>query len=374
MARITLVSRNFPPLTGGMERLVHQLYLNLLERHEVTLLGPAGCEDFVSAGANVRASRISPTSVFLLLTLLKGIFGRKPARPDVVIGGSGLVGPVVLALAGMSRAKSILLVHGLDIVADSRLYQWLFVPLLKRADVIVCNSKNTAALAQSAGVDVSRIVTINPGVDVEDAAVAHEEAKRSLGLEDKTILLSVGRLIPRKGLAEFIERSFADLVKTNPDMVLLIAGSEPSSALNRPDTSVLARIKTAIAAHKLEHHVQLLGHVAGDGIAPLYAAADAFVFPLVETRGDVEGFGMVAIEAAAQGAPTVAFDCGGVSDAVANGTSGYLVAAENYAEFSSAIVRAVSGELRGSAREFANQFSWENYAAKTEACLQEMLA
>jgi phosphatidylinositol alpha-1,6-mannosyltransferase len=192
MAQITLVSRNFPPLTGGMERLVHQLYLDLQKSHQVALLGPDGCDDFVTADADVHATRISPTSVFLFLTLLKGAFSRSPAaRPDIVIGGSGLVGPVVLMLASLARAKSLLLVHGLDIVADSRLYQWLFVPLLKRADLVVCNSKNTARLAMNAGVDAKRIATINPGVDVKGAEISHDDAKRALGFEGKTVLLSV---------------------------------------------------------------------------------------------------------------------------------------------------------------------------------------
>lgn len=374
MAHITLVSRNFPPLTGGMERLVHQLYLNLLERHQVTLLGPAGCEGFVADDAQVYATRIAPTPIFLLLSLFKGLLGRKAAgRPEIVIGGSGLVGPVVILLARLLRAKSVVLLHGLDIVADSRLYQWFFVPLLRRADMLICNSENTAALARKAGVDARRIETIHPGVDIDSVAVSHDDAKRSLGLNEKTVLLSVGRLIPRKGLAEFVENSFVGLVENDPNIVLLIAGSEPSSALNRSGQSVLARIEAVIAKHNLSDQVQMLGFVAGDELGPIYAAADAFVFPLVETHGDVEGFGMVAIEAAAQGAPTVAFDCGGVSDAVADGKSGCLVEAGNYQAFSDAVLRCVSGEMRDTAREFAAQFSWDNYSAKTELCLQKVL-
>jgi phosphatidylinositol alpha-1,6-mannosyltransferase len=143
--------------------------------------------------------------------------------------------------------------------------------------------------------------------------------------------------------------------------------------LNRSNESVLARIEATIATRGLTDQVQMLGLVAGDELGPIYAAADTFVFPLVETHGDVEGFGMVAIEAAAQGTPTVAFDCGGVSDAVAEGTSGYLLDAGDYAGFAAAIDKATSGELRGSARAFADQFSWQNYAAKMETCVQELV-
>ena len=66
MASITLVSRNFPPLNGGMERLVHQLYGGLVKNHEVSLLGPNGCEDFVAPGSDVKSTAVSPTPLFLL--------------------------------------------------------------------------------------------------------------------------------------------------------------------------------------------------------------------------------------------------------------------------------------------------------------------
>ena len=373
MARITFITRNFPPLTGGMERLAHQLYRKLADRHELALVGPAGAENFIESGSDVRTSMISPTPLFLLLSFFKGLFLHVSRRPDLIIGGSGLVGPVVILLAKISGAKSILLVHGLDIVADSRLYQWFFVPFLKRADLVVCNSRNTARLVTESGVDDDNIEIINPGVDIKGGSISHVDAKQTLKLDEKTVLLSIGRLIPRKGLALFVANSLTQLAADDPNIVLLIAGSEPSSALNRSGHSVLKEIQEAVEKHELGAQVQLLGHVDEDVIPALYAAADVFVFPLVETRGDVEGFGMVAVEAAAHGTPTVAFNCGGVADAVSDGESGYLVRAGDYAEFSAAVSRAARGELRDSSKEFASRFSWDNYGARANACIEKAL-
>lgn len=300
MARISLISRNFPPLSGGMERLVHQLYLGLARNHDVRLFGPSGCEEFVKPGSKVWSSAVSPTPVFLLLSFCKGLFARiSGGASDVIIGGSGLVGPVVVLLAKLSGAKSVLLLHGLDIIADSRLYQWCFVPFLRWADVAVCNSENTARLATQHGIRRNRIVVVNPGVDVNIEPVDRDVAREALGIADKKILLSVGRLMPRKGLAEFIENSFATLCAEQPDYVLLVSGSEPAHALNRPSESVHARIDASIEAHGLQERVRMLGHTDDATLAQIYAAADVFVFPLIETKGDVEGFGMVAIEAAA---------------------------------------------------------------------------
>ena len=123
----------------------------------------------------------------------------------------------------------------------------------------------------------------------------------------------------------------------------------------------------------LAAQVQLLGHVTDDEIATLYSAADAFVFPLVDTPGDVEGFGMVAIEAAAHGTPTVAFDCGGVSDAVVNGQNGLLVPAGNYASFNDATLQLLQQSSRDDARQFAAQFSWENYGARFQGCIDKVM-
>lgn len=290
----------------------------------------------------------------------------------MIIGGSGLVGPVVVLLAKLSGAKSVLLLHGLDIIADSRLYQWCFVPFLRWADVAVCNSENTARLATQHGIRRNRIVVVNPGVDVNIEPVDRDVAREALGIADKKILLSVGRLMPRKGLAEFIENSFATLCAEQPDYVLLVSGSEPAHALNRPSESVHARIDASIEAHGLQERVRMLGHTDDATLAQIYAAADVFVFPLIETKGDVEGFGMVAIEAAAHGTPTVAFDCGGVADAVKDDINGALVAAGDYAAFTAAVTEIMNKDMRYSAQDFAKQFSWENYSEQIERHLSRL--
>jgi phosphatidylinositol alpha-1,6-mannosyltransferase len=374
MAKISLVSRNFPPLTGGMERLVFELYQTLIQRHQVAVLGPKGCEEHLDSRSEVAATQVSPTPFFLLLTLFKGVsLHRSKGSPDIVIGGSGLVGPIVIWLAKLSGAKSILLLHGLDIIADSRLYQWLFVPFLRRADLVICNSKNTARLAVSRGVAEHRIEIVNPGAETQHSSVSHEHARRTLGLQDKRILLSVGRLIPRKGLPTYLREAFAKLAGEHPDIVLLIAGTEPSSALNQSGESVLEQINDAIAEFDLGSQVQLLGHVTDEEIATLYSAADAFVFPLIETSGDVEGFGMVAIEAASYGTPTVAFDCGGVGDAVIDGENGLLVSPGDYTSFNDATLQLLQHSSRDRARQFAAQFSWENYGSQIQRCIDKVM-
>ena len=83
---------------------------------------------------------------------------------------------------------------------------------------------------------------------------------------------------------------------------------------------------------------------------------------------------MVAIEAAAHGTPTVAFNCGGVGDAVVDDVNGALVAAGDYAAFAVAIADVARKDLRYSAQEFAQQFSWENYNEQIQRQLARLTA
>ncbi len=344
------------------------------DNHQCVLLGPKGCKAYIDPDADAVDTPVSPTPLFLGLSLLKGIWLQLfNPRPDVVIGGSGLVGPVVVLLAKLFGAKSIILVHGLDIIVDSRIYQLLFVPFLTRADLIICNSKNTARLAVESGIRQERIEVINPGVDLPKDPMPQHKAKKLLGLEGNTLLLSVGRLIPRKGLAEFISNAFVDLAAKDSNVRLLIAGSESKNALNRHGESVLEKINSAIESNGLENKIQFFGWVDDENLELLYAAADVFIFPLKETHGDVEGFGMVSIEAAAHGTPTVAFDCGGVGDAIESGKNGYLVPSGNYAEFARVVGKLANENMRQSSKAFAQKFSWKNYYRKLHGCIEKVV-
>jgi phosphatidylinositol alpha-1,6-mannosyltransferase len=116
----------------------------------------------------------------------------------------------------------------------------------------------------------------------------------------------------------------------------------------------------------------MLGAVSEEDLRGAYDASTVHVFPVRDIPGDVEGFGMVAIESAAQGLPTVAFDCGGVPDAVADGISGRLVKAGDYAAFAAAVIdvsRAGRETFDVPCRRFAAGFEWTSFGEKMRAIL-----
>jgi phosphatidylinositol alpha-1,6-mannosyltransferase len=188
--------------------------------------------------------------------------------------------------------------------------------------------------------------------------------KQERGLSGRRIILFVGRLARRKGVKEFIEHSLVQIVAEIPEAVFLIVGDNPTESLAHRD-DIAGEVRAAVAHRKLDGHVRWLGAVSDDELVRIYALADLLVLPVVETRDDVEGFGMVALEAAAAGKPVVATRVGGVPDAVADGESGVLVEAGNYPELTRAVLAVLrdagtASRLGQSGRERAQKmFSWD---------------
>jgi phosphatidylinositol alpha-1,6-mannosyltransferase len=362
---ILVVTRNFPPLTGGMERLMQHCVETLAASFDVTLIGPRGCSEFAPNNVAVIECPPSPFG-FLTMATFRGI---RPARKhsfDLVLGGSGLVAPVTWFLAKIAKARSAVHVHGLDLVVENLIYQELFVPFIRRHNVIVANSLNTRDIAINKGCPEANLRVVNPGAVIPPQKSVDEvaHARDDLGLADKKIVLFVGRMVRRKGLAEFLESAWPTIVASVPNAILLVAGDKPDDALLK-DADGGKRLLKAIDDTS-ENTVTFLGTVGDEVLWNCYAAAETLVFPLIRVSGDVEGFGMVAIEAAASGTPTVAFPVGGVVDAVADGVNGVLVNEGNYQAFADAVVSICQGGPPGaeSCRAHAENFSWPAHGQK----------
>jgi phosphatidylinositol alpha-1,6-mannosyltransferase len=141
---------------------------------------------------------------------------------------------------------------------------------------------------------------IFPGVEKPRYTPNSEPFISRHGLYEKKTLLAVGRIVPRKGLVEFVEHCMTAIVRDSPQAILVIIGTEPSHALEK-STNYMRDLEATVNRHQLQEHVRFLGNVDEVVLAMAYHVAQVLVFPLREVTGDVEGFGMVAIEAAAHG-------------------------------------------------------------------------
>ncbi len=164
-------------------------------------------------------------------------------------------------------------------------------------------------------------------------------------------LLEDTSLVKRKGHTWFVSAVLPKLIESHPNLVYLIAGKGG------------LRIDIAEAAkhHAVDSNVLLLGEVDDFVLRSLYSAADCFVMPNVSVKGDLEGFGIVALEAAVAGLPAVAARVDGIVDAVTDGENGTLVASEDVDGFIDAIERVLQADKQVIG-ERARQYTLEHFA------------
>ncbi|MBT2118818.1 glycosyltransferase family 4 protein [Dyella sp. LX-66] len=363
--RFLLVTRNLPPLVGGMERLNWHMAEELARYGEVRVIGPAGSAAQAPAGVEIVEVPLRPLWKFLASACFAACRLARRWRPDVVIAGSGLTALPVWLAARSAGARAATYVHGLDMAVSHPVYRGLWFPALRRMERIIANSEATRALAISAGVAASRIRIVHPGVQMpalpDTDATKRFRAEHDLG--DRPLLLSVGRLSTRKGMREFVQHALPRIVQSVPEATLLVIGDAPNDALHAR-AQTIDSIKAEAARAGVAERLRFLGQITDyRQLGVIYGAADVHVFPVRELPGDPEGFGMVAVEAAAHGLPTVAFATGGVIDAVAEGRSGHLVEAGDYGALADAVVAALKShaEFAQPCRDFAQGFAWDAF-------------
>jgi len=367
---VLMVSRNLPPMVGGMENLLMRALAALAERVPVDLIGPHGIAGRAPPGCRVLAELPFAAAAFLPAASLLTLRHADPRRHQLCFGGSGLMAPSLQAARWRDLPAAVYL-HGLDLVHPSPFYQRGFVARLPSCDRVIVNSRYTRGLAVLKGVPERVIQVVNPAVEmpVIDAGVGAAASQLRQELGGGPILLSVGRLVARKGVAEFIEQAMPELVRRFPDLRLLVVGDEPPGGrgLQR------RRLQQTVGSKGLTASVRLMGRVSDAQLSAIYAGTDLHVLPLIEIPGDVEGFGMVVLEAAARGVPSVAFDLGGVADALVGEGSGRLIDPGDYASMIDAITELLTGSApadREALREQTRSRSWPRFGEQLLSALQ----
>lgn len=355
--RILFLSRKFPPQVGGMEMHSYFLHKHLLCEKDVILL------------------KRSQKNLwwFLPYAFFRALFF--VWRCDIIYITDGLLAPLAYVLKIFSGKPVVVTVHGLDITYPNFFYQLVNVRCLRRLDGFVAISESTCRLAVQYGCSRDRIVVIPNGVDVERFSQEkifsdHGEENFFVGeyanLRHKQILFTQGRLVRRKGVLWFMQ---AVLPHLPPAVVYVIAGTGP----------LYKEISETIQEQKLSDRVFLLGKIPDDFSVQLFSESKVFVMPNIPVAGDYEGFGIVALEAAACGAVVVASHIEGISSAVHDGKNGYLVPSGDAEAFRRVICDILDHEsqsraFRLSAAHYTREhFRWEAVARRYEAFFSSLL-
>lgn len=375
--RILHVTRNLPPLVGGMERLNWHIADELVRYADVRLIGPTGCARERPESVEVDEVPLRPLWRFLQASAWKAVRTARVWKPQLVLAGSGLTAPAALVAARVVSARSGVYLHGLDVAVRHPIYRALWYPAMRKMDCVIANSHATAKLTEAIGVDAGRLKIIHPGVALPGSSQEPEvleDFRRRHKLGDARLLVSVGRLTSRKGLLEFVEQSLPSIVQNAPDTLLVVIGAAPLDSLYA-EAQTLDNIQATADGAGIGGHLRFLGVITDPvELACAYESASVHVFPVRNLPGDPEGFGMVAVEAAAHGVPTVAFATGGIVDAVAPDTSGYLIPSGDYRTFAQAVVHALAegpARWQGTAQAFAQGFSWPNFGERLYSALAE---
>jgi glycosyltransferase involved in cell wall biosynthesis len=371
--KLLVITWNYPPRRGGIEYLMGNLVRVLKEKHSVVVVtahapGPGAAEE------GVYRAPWAGLIPFALYALWRGAWALRSRDMRVIFGGSVMVTPLVLILARLFGRTAAVQAHGLDLVYPNLLYQFLCVRWLKFCDRVIANSAYTASLAVKTKVPSGLISVIPPGVnsDAFGSPPNVEVSQKVRELAERQIILFVGRLARRKGVKEFIERSFLTIVREIPNVCFVIVGDNPYESLTHRD-DVLGEIIAVIGDMNLQNHVRLLGALGDDEVIALYHLCDVVVLPVLPTSSDVEGFGITLLEAGAAGKPTVATRVGGIPDAVEDGKSGILVEPDDYYGLAEAIVSLLKNREKSLAmgefgrRRVREQFAWSKISARYQA-------
>ncbi|NNE71074.1 MAG: glycosyltransferase family 4 protein [Rhodothermales bacterium] len=365
--RLLFVSHSLPPEDrpmdnlGGMQRVALELDAAL-----------RGIEGLSYATRFLRApwKTIHRRSALFILRSIPALARLARAREvDVVLFSSMVTGALAVPLQGLFRrhgVRTAAIVHGLDVTTPSWLYQRFVPHVFAALDLVMPVSAATGEACVARGLSREKLRPVRNGADVarfQEPAFSRDARRARLGVipaaaelaASDVVLTSVGRQVRRKGFAWFINEVMPGL----PEHVhYWLAGDGPEQD----------SIQAAIDRHDLGRRVRRLGRVSEEELEALYQGADLFVMPNIPVPGDMEGFGVVMLEAGLSGLPTVGARLEGVAEVITNGENGMLVESGDAAGFT----REIEGYLRGpdvlrgaSRRAFEHtrtHFSWASVA------------
>jgi len=277
---------------------------------------------------------------------------------SLCVGDLGFLGWLTAYKQELNNVKVVLFIHGEEVsqAAHSRRAESDRVAALKLADKIISVSQFTSGILQEKyAISEDKIVVSSNGVDLNVfSGDVDEKVCKRLNFPKTPIVFSCGRLVERKGFDKLIE-SWPIVLEKVPDATLLIGGVGDFSKWLITRTQELG----------VEQSVKFIGCVPDTELASIYGLSDVFVMPnRTMKNGDTEGFGLVFLEAAAMGTPSIAGRAGGAVEAVIDGETGLLVDSKSPLDIANNIIKILENKdlrkgLGRKALVYAKRQGWD---------------
>lgn len=350
---------------GGMQRVSRQLIQELHRKEDV---------DVITHTVNVSGKgRIGlATFSFLVKQLVELPARARQAQADVILFSSMVTASLAWFLRNKITIPMVTINHGRDVTLPVGIYQWFVPKVFDSLDGVISVSQATREECIKRGMHPDKGVALPNGFDLNKLAdFPEKQASRAslqelfgIPLDGRFMLLTVGRQVKRKGHEWFIRHV---LPRLSPEVVYVAIGDGPE----------YENIEQAARESEMHDRIFLLGRQPDPVLKQAYAASDLFVMPNVPVEGDMEGFGIVMLEANMAKTPAVASDLEGIKDVISQGANGFRVPplkAGQFAEQINQVLLNGLGNLSEKARTHVQkQFSWENVADQYIDYLQDII-
>ena len=372
-----VLSQNFPPASGGSGRWFWELY-SRLPNDKVLIVAndtPEGREFDKTHELDIVRIELESTEWGLASTKGLGFYWETIRKVLKLVKEHGIEevhcgrvipeGVIARALKLLAGARYNCFVHGEDVetAATSREHSLLVKNVCKNASMLICNSENTANIVRKLGFDSgSKCEVLHPGVDTSRFEVAAPDTsfRQKMGWSGKRVLLTVGRLQRRKG-QDFLIKSMPALLNEFPDLFYAVVGRG----------ECYDELISLVDQHELHDNVCVYPDMDDEALIKCYQQCDIFILPNRTIDNDIEGFGMVLVEAQVCGKPVIAGDSGGTRETMNIGKTGHIIdcsSTENLLNGLSPILRnreIVDGEV--DIADYAkNRFNWDQHVAKAK--------
>lgn len=334
--KVLFITRKYPPQVGGMENFSYNLIKNIK------------CDKTIVALKKSNIHLIWFIPYVILYSLINARKYEVIHLGDMVLCGLAWVIKLIYP-----QKIVISTIHGLDITYALSFYQWYIKIFGHKCDKYICNSKNTEELAYKIGINETSVINIGIEIDKFNGVNKNQEKfKEKYEIPNNHIvLITTGRLVRRKGVLWFVENVMPNYKNKNITYLIVGQGEDYNA------------IESIINNKELNGQVRLLGRISDDELKSLYINADIFMMPNITVENDVEGFGIVAIEAALSENIVIGSNIEGIKDSICNGKNGILVNSgdiNSYINTIDSVVQSID-KYKGFAIN-ASQFTKDNYS------------